>query len=145
MVIKDKSSTLISIFKRKGGEGEFTKIVDNHVYEKYNSLLSVLLKDNEIGLILCYLNSSNWVFLTNQRLFYKSNSTTNIIENNNIKKVSLALDIEFRSGVRDKKEFTRLSLEDEERKNHLLVLEKGEPFEGFYQVLHFLSTQTSSV
>ncbi len=101
------------------------------------------MQDDEIELILCYLNSSNWVFLTNKRLYYKKNSIIKVIDNNNIKKVCLALDIEFKDGVRDKKEFTRLLLQDEEGQNHLLVLEKGEPFEGFYQVLHFLSTQAA--
>ena len=143
MIIKDKSSTLRSIFKRKGAEGEYTKVIDNNSIEKYSSSLSVSLQDDEIGLILYHLNSSNWVFLTNKRLFYKKDSVTNIIDHNNIRKVSLALDIEFKAGIRDKKEFTRLLIEDEEGQNHLLNLEKGEPFEGFYQVLHFLSTQAT--
>ncbi|MCV6628693.1 MAG: hypothetical protein OIF50_02420 [Flavobacteriaceae bacterium] len=141
MIKKAKSSTLLSIFKRKGGEGEFTKIVNTKVYDKFSDMLSVTLRDDEKGLILCYLGFSKWTFLTNQRLFYKRDSIAGIIDNNNIKKVSLAIDDEFRFGVKDKKEFTRLLLKEKEGKNHLLLLESGEPFEGFYQVLHFISIQ----
>ena len=142
MITKDKSSTLISIFKRKGGEGKHTKIFNGEEHGKYDSLLSLPLLDHEKRLIICYLDSSNWVILTNKRLFYKKNNSVKAIDNENVKKVNLALEVEFRDGVKNKKEFTRLFLQDREGQNHLLVLEKGPPYEGFYQVLHFLSTST---
>ncbi len=138
---KDKSSIITSIFKRKGGEGKYTKILKDHNYEQYSELLLSYLERNEKGLIIYYLNSSNWFILTNQRLLINNEKSFNVIKNSNIKKVNLAMEEEFRDGIRDKKDFTRLLLTDHEDKNQLLKMEKGQSYEGFYQVLHFLSTQ----
>ncbi|MEM9077266.1 MAG: hypothetical protein AAGC43_09505 [Bacteroidota bacterium] len=143
MVKRDKSSVLKSIFRRNGEEGEYTKIIDDiDLSKEYIDKLSVPIKQNEIGVVLYYPGSANWVLLTNKRLLYQDNSVIKTINHSDIEKVSLALDIEYKTGVKNKNEFTRLLLMDKEEQIHLLTLEKGKPFQGFYQVLHFLSTRS---
>ncbi|WP_025744139.1 hypothetical protein [Aquimarina pacifica] len=142
---KDKSSILVSIFKRKGGEGQYTKILNDSIDKKYSDLLSSQLTNNEKGLLIYYLDSSHWFILTDLRVINNNDMYFNIIENINIKKVSLAIEEEFKDGVRNKKDFTRLLITDHENQNHLLELEKGSPYEGIYQVLHFLANQTARI
>lgn len=59
MELKYKSSILLSIFKRKGGEGVLTKIVN--INNKFNYLA---LDEGEQALILYDQNGENWLLLT---------------------------------------------------------------------------------
>ncbi|SKD09161.1 hypothetical protein SAMN05660461_5042 [Chitinophaga ginsengisegetis] len=136
MEAKDKSSILISIFRRKGSEGQFTKIIDENSKSQYDNLLSSLDHD-EKGLIVYYRDSVDWLLLTNRRVLASSNI---IILNSDIIEVSPALQEEFRDMVTNKNKFTRLLVKDKNNKTYILSLEMGYPYEGFFQVLHFIAS-----
>lgn len=142
MKSKDNSSILISIFKRKGGEGECTKILNDSNSENYKQLL-IELETNEKELILHYKNKLNWLLLTNKHIWFCKSGLKSKIMNEDIMNVSPALKEEFKDKIMSKNKFTRLNLTDKYLKNHILILEKGQPYEGVYQVLHFLATKNN--
>jgi hypothetical protein len=133
--MKDKSSILMSIFRRKGAEGQFTKIIGESNSPRYNGLLSSLEED-ERGLLIYYKNESDWLLLTNKKIITSSND---VIFNSDIIEVSPALQEEYRSLIINKKEFTKLYVKDRYNKSYILNFEMGNPYEGFYQLLHFIA------
>lgn len=135
MDVKDKSSILISIFMRKGGEGEFTKIINENNEFQFRQLFSSLKKE-EKGLIVYYKSQTEWLLLTNKRVL---TSFGNIIPHSDIIRVSPALEDEFSNTITDKNRFTKLRLEAKNNKTYILSLEMGKAYLGFYQILHFIS------
>ena len=67
MYSKDKSSVYLSIFKRKGAEGDYTKIINDENKNQYSDLISRLV-ENENPLIVYFKNILNWFLLTNNRI-----------------------------------------------------------------------------
>jgi hypothetical protein len=65
--------------------------------------------------------------------------TLNIILNSNLKKVGIAIQEEFRNRIADKNKFTNLLLTDKNDTNYLVKIEERKPFQGIYQVLHFIT------
>ncbi|QJB30707.1 hypothetical protein HF329_05095 [Chitinophaga oryzae] len=133
---KDKSSILLSIFRRKGSEGQLTKIIYENNKSQYNDLLSSL-EQGEKELIVYYKDALDWVLLTNRRVLTSSNI---ILLNSDIIDVSPALQEEFGNMITDKNRFTRLRVKDKNNRAYILSLEMGHAYEGFYQVLHFISS-----
>lgn len=134
-----KPSILVSLFKRKGGEGQYTRIVsENNLPE------SLVLSDfgsDEIGLIICYKNDSDWFLLSNKRIRSNHEGDTTDLNIQDLREVTLAMQEEFKDGIRNKNDFSRLRITDKNGNSNLLYLEKGQPYEGLYQVLHFLASK----
>ena len=137
---KDNSSVIVSTFKRKGGEGDYTKIIDTNNQGMYLQYFPDL-KENEHALIFYFKGESNWLLLTNKRILTNHNGEQYVISNQDIFGVTPAMQEEFKDGVRNKTDFTRLILKDSSNKSYLLHVEKGQPYEGLYQALHFLATK----
>ncbi|MGB3465157.1 MAG: hypothetical protein WBA74_07805 [Cyclobacteriaceae bacterium] len=134
-----KPSILVSLFKRKGGEGQYTKIVsENNLPE---SLVLSGFDSDEIGLIICYKNDSDWFLLSNKRIRSRHEGDTADLNIQDLKEVTLAMQEEFKDGIRNKNDFSRLRITDKNGSSNLLYLEKGQPYEGLYQVLHFLASK----
>lgn len=136
---KIKSSTLLSLFRRKGGEGAFTKIVTNDNSGLFVNQLR-LLKENEIALVCYKQDEFNWVLITNTRILKSSSDVELSIQYNEIKKVYPDLENEFKDNKKNKISFTYLIIEDGKNKYSIKV-EKGEPFQGMYQMLHFIASK----
>lgn len=134
-----KPSILVSLFKRKGGEGQYTKVVSE------NSLPESLVLSNfgsdEIGLIIYYKSDSDWFLLSNKRIRSSHEGDTASLNIQDLKEVTLAMQEEFKDGIRNKNDFSRLRIKDKSGGSNLLYLEKGQPYEGLYQVLHFLASK----
>jgi hypothetical protein len=135
MYNKEKANILLSIFRRKGGEGTYTKILS----ERYNFINEDLLISGEKQLIGYYKDELNWFLLTDARILTKNEMTLNIILNSNLKKVGIAIQEEFRNRIADKNKFTNLLLTDKNDTNYLVKIEERKPFQGIYQVLHFIT------
>lgn len=133
-----KSSVLLSIFKRKGGEGILTKIIDDNNSSLYKKELDHLL-DEENGLIIYKKDDQNWFLLTDQRIIYVSNAIVSFIPNTDLKSVRPSFVEEQKNVLIDKRGLTMLTLEDAKGKKNIINLEEGVPFNGIYQVLHFIS------
>lgn len=138
MNLKDRSSILLSLFKRKGGEGIYTRIVDDHNKHNYESVIS-LCKDSERALIIYYQNDTNWVLITNCRILMNNKGGIAFILNSDLTEVHPALHEEYKAGIMDKKSFTKLKLKDKYSKEYIVEIENGLPYQGVYQLLHFIA------
>jgi hypothetical protein len=137
---RKESSILLSIFKRRGAEGQYTKIINEHNIHNYNHILTFLLPGEE-GLIMTYLDELNWTLLTNLRVEVNKNGKRSEIENISIDKVLPALEDEYKEGVMDKGFFSRLKIKDSHGKNYIIALESGLPYQGIFQVLHHIAAK----
>lgn len=138
-MIKDKSSIYLSIFKRKGGEGIKTKIINRGNENQFNTLFSNL-SDQEKPLIIFFENISKWILLTNNRIIINKQDNFSFIKIDEIIEVRPALEEELKDGIFIKNNFTRLKMKLKNNDNVVIDLEKGLPYEGFYQVLHFIKS-----
>lgn len=142
MQAKEKSSILLSIFRRKGAEGLMTKIIDDNNKAQYKPLFDSL-NGNEKPLIIYYESELNWFILTSSRIIMKMNGYTSNILNTDLIEVRPAIQEEFKDKIINKNNFTRLYLKDTNLKDYILKMEMGEPYEGLYQVLHFIASNNN--
>lgn len=140
---KNKSSILLSIFKRKGGEGLLTKVVTDENKVNYSNQL-VLLEEDENALLVYKEDALNWLLLTNKRIIEERAGLKLAIYFSELKDVNIALKEEFNDRVINQEDFTRLLLKDEKENSFLVKVEKGKPFQGLYQVLHHISSNNKS-
>ena len=138
-----KSSILISIFKRKGDEGQYTKIVQGNT--KLNNIIPLSLGIDEIGLLLYYKSEDEWFLLSNKKIRSNYRGKTLELDVEDLQAVNIAMQEEFSNGIRDKKHFNKLRITDKRNNSSILHLEKGLPYEGIYQVLHFLASKYSNL
>ena len=88
---KDYSSIIVSIFKRKGAEGKYTKIVDSNNQNRNLNSMSIL-GENENALIFYFKDDNNWLLLSNKRvLSNKSGSQCSILNENIIEVIPAIL------------------------------------------------------
>jgi hypothetical protein len=139
----DKSSIYISIFKRKGGEGLNTKIVNETNKKDYSSFFSKLV-ENERPLLIYFVNKLNWFLLTNSRILMSNEGLSSSLYLADINEVHPALQEEMKDRITDKQKFTRLKIKTSNNEYFICKLEQGPPFEGVYQVLHFIASNNSS-
>ncbi|WP_288448293.1 hypothetical protein [uncultured Chryseobacterium sp.] len=140
---KDKSLVYLSIFKRKGGEGIKTKIINTDNENQFKILFSYL-SDQEKPLIILFENISNWTLLTNKKILINKQDKFSDIKINEIIEVRPALEEELKDGISNKNDFTRLKIKLKNQDYIIIDLEKGKPFEGLYQVLHFIKNDNVS-
>ncbi|WP_413511106.1 hypothetical protein [Myroides odoratus] len=134
---KYKSSILVSIFRRKGGEGRLTQILDHT--KILVSSLTRLLEDKEEILYVFKDLELNEVVVTDRRLLVKKSEGILTIEFSAITRVSIALKEEFKDRIMNKEEFTRLEIEVISGVSYIISVEKGKPFQGLYQVLDYIA------
>jgi hypothetical protein len=137
MQAKNQSSVILSIFKRKGGEGKFTKVVDELNNPRYLKISAYLPVDDDL-LIVYFKNDWDWCALTNETIIFNRDNVISVVLYSNIKEVKFALKEEYILGVTKKEQFTLLKLVDAQRE-YIIHIEEGPPFSGIYQVLHFLA------
>lgn len=141
---KDKLSILLSIFNRKGGEGELTKIISEDNKQNFlNQISTLAVKEQPF---LCFKQDEiNWLLLTNIRIIQEREGVRLVIPYSELIEVSLAMQDEFNDRVVNKKDFTRLVLKDSSDKKYIIRTEKGEPFQGIYQILHHIVTRNKVI
>jgi hypothetical protein len=138
MSAKNRSSVLISIFKRKGGEGQYTKMLNDTNRSNYLGPMSNLTED-ESGLVICHEDDLNWFMTSNKRIFNMRNGELSIVSHPEVADVSLALEEEFKEKIKSKNHFTRLLMITTNGEKHILKIEMGLPYAGVYQMLHFIA------
>ncbi|MET3879103.1 hypothetical protein [Chitinophaga sp. OAE865] len=132
---KYEPSILLSIFRRKGGEGSMTKIISDENKTDFIHQLTFLQTDEQP--LLCFKqDESNWLLITGDRIIEEKNGVTLFIHYSELVKVNIALHEEYKDGIKSVKDFTRLVLIDIHDRNHIVKLEKGEHYKGIFQLLH---------
>jgi hypothetical protein len=135
-----KTSILLSIFKRKGGEGPMTRIVTEQNKPQY-AYQFALLDENE-GLLICFKEDDmNWIALTDGRLLGEQKGMRLSIPYSELSSVDLALMSEFKNNVKSKLDFTRLNLVTLQGNTYSITVEQGLSFRGIFQVLHHLASK----
>lgn len=134
-----KSSIYISIFKRKGGEGLKTKIINDSNKNQYESLF-LRLENSENPLIVYFENMQNWFLLTDTRILFSNEGISSIFNNADIIEVQPAMQEEFKNKIMDKEKFTRLKVRTKNNECFICKIEQGLPYKGLYQTLHFIMT-----
>lgn len=133
----DKSSIITAIFKRKGGESEFTKIINEENKSRYIDVFQYLNAD-ENPLIVFFKTDFRWILLTNKRILNRQENINFEIYYEDLQEINLAMLDEFKKAIKDKTKFTMIKIKDKTNREYILNVEEGKPFQGFYQVLHFL-------
>jgi hypothetical protein len=140
---KIKSSTLISIFKRKGGEGLLTKIVTHKNRINYLNQLE-LLEENENLLLSFKEDELSYLLLTDKRVLIERVGVKLSIYFPELMDVNIAIQEEFKDNILNKEDFTRLILKDNKGNSYLVKIEKGQSFQGLYQILHHISSNNKN-
>ncbi|SFE91604.1 hypothetical protein SAMN05518672_11240 [Chitinophaga sp. CF118] len=136
MAKETSAGILVARFKRKGAEGEFTKIITEQNEADYVEQLSDL-EENEKGLIIYKRSNNDWVLLTSKRVISFQNDNRFAIAHADIIDVNVAFKEEHEN-LGSSSLFTRLALTDKEGKRHVIQLEPGRAFNGFSQALYFI-------
>ncbi len=140
---KNRSSILISIFNRKGGEGVMTKIVRDSNKPDFQNQISLL--DKEEQPLLCFKKDElNWLLITSSRIIGDEEGVKFIIPYSQLIEVKLAMEQEFKNRTMNKGNFTRLALKDNSDRTYLIKLEKGPPYQGIYQILHYIVSNNNN-
>lgn len=139
---KNKSSILLSIFLRKGGEGILTKIITDENKIDYPNQI-VLLRIGEVPLLCFKEDAKNWLMLTNERIIEEQESSQFSLPFSELTEVHLAVQEELKDRVINKHDFTRIALKDRKENKYIIKVEKGNPFRGIYQVLHYVASNGS--
>jgi hypothetical protein len=135
----DKSNIYLSIFKRKGGEGVNTKINEktDFFFEEKNFL------EGEKILLSSKMNVEDEIILfTNKRvIILNKNSIISELDFVNIIDVKPAIQEEYNEGIRNTIDFTKIKIFMKDESISILKIESGEPYNGVFQMLHYISTQ----
>jgi hypothetical protein len=137
--IRNKSSVLLSIFRRKGGEGALTKIIDDNNKTEFINQIA-LLEGEEIPLICFKQDELNWLLISNRRISGKKEGLKLSILFTELVEVNIAMHEEFKDRITNKENFTRLALKDRSGRKYIIKCEKGEPYRGVYQVLYYIAS-----
>ena len=116
------SSIIVSVFKRKGGEGEFTKVVTSN--SDY-SVINAHLHTDEKGLIIDYRNDLDFTLLTNKRIIAVRQNGVTIVSYAHLEKVVFPMVAEYNEGVKNKFDYTKIQLIDADNKEYIIAVEKG--------------------
>jgi hypothetical protein len=143
MKTEDKSSIYLSIFKRKGEEGTNTKVITKTNRGQFANLL-YKLDNGEIALLVYYQDALNWFLLTNNRVLMLNEGLSTTLNIFDIVEVHPALEEELKDRVFSKGNFTRLRIKTKDGESVIGKIEKGRPYEGIYQVLHFIMSSNVS-
>ncbi len=125
---------ILKKFGSSKSEGLYTKIVTDENRHDYKELLHYLETD-EIPLIVCRFDLSNWTLLTTKRVLSMNSENLRMMNLAELVYSNLDMPGERASGSERLADFTKIILRDVNNKTFTLTIEKGYPFGGFLQVL----------
>lgn len=129
------SNIILSVFKRKGGEGGKTKIITNENIDQYKYLYEKKLIENETGLIIYYYSNDNWILYSNKRIIVLKSRDFFSIYYSEI--APLGSEKLINAKQQDGKyPLVIYHLKDKNGKNYVIDIESGEPFNGIIQILY---------
>ena len=129
------SSVLKALFKRKGGEGQYTRVVTTP--SAFDGLNIADFRAGEEALIRYYKSELLWCLLSNRRLRANNHGEPINLGLDEIAAVGIDIKAEYLTGSKNKKDFSLLSVVDIKHANHTLAFESGPPFYGIYNALGF--------
>ncbi|SHL98345.1 hypothetical protein [Mucilaginibacter sp. OK098] len=125
------------VLKKFGGsesQGVYTKIITDENKHEYEELQH-FLEGDEIPLIVCRFNASDWTMLTTKRILSMNSEGLRIMNLAELVYSNIDMPGEVAHGAKGWADFSKIILRDVNNKTFTLTIEKGYPFGGFLQVL----------
>lgn len=127
-------SVLLSVFKRKGGEGVFTRIITPENLNNFIEPLSLIGKDERP--LICYKKDKmEWLLLTDTRILQQNENLQIILPYSEIEHVRIALKEHADEHRKNHELFSLIEVKNVKGEKFIIRTEPGEPFRGIYQVL----------
>lgn len=135
-----KKEILTSIFRRKGGEGVKTKLIEHtNLVDKIN----YTTEENENAILIYFLNNKDWILFTDMKMIFNNNQMEKFNYSELID-VKPALTEELKFGVNNPDNFTKILLKFNDNSSFIIDVEKGAPYKGIYQMLHYIASQNNT-
>ncbi|MBB4807953.1 hypothetical protein HNP38_003293 [Chryseobacterium defluvii] len=132
-----RKTILTSIFKRKGGEGANTKLIKEHF--NLFSKINYNIYENESPILLYFVYNELWILFTDARIVINENNQQINVCYDELIDVKPALAEEIKMGNKAS-DFTKLLLNLNNKSSIVIDVEKGSPYKGIYQMLHYISS-----
>ncbi|MCQ9635585.1 hypothetical protein MP477_11505 [Chryseobacterium sp. WG23] len=136
-----KKTILESLFNRKGGEGIKTRLIKNNTSLLTN--INYKIKENETPILIYFIDDESWMLFTDVKIAFNKKNQLLELEYNNLTHVKPALSEEIKNGVTKADNFTRLLLTFNNKSSLIIDVEKGPPYKGIYQMLHYITTMNN--
>lgn len=135
---QDKSNILLALFKRKGGEGHSTQVIDTSLYNPID-LIFEIIDPSEKPLIKGQNQSGHDYLFTNQRIVIRTDQQKVVVPYAKITGVNSALKENERLGIRAKRQLKIMELEMASQGKILIEVEPGEPYFGLLNMLKYIA------
>lgn len=129
-----KKERIEKIFTNKGGEGVYTKIFENLLPSQKDGFVMLIADKSELPLIGFYKNDTNWLLLTNQKIYYRCEAVSECILLNDL----VSVDVDFTRMQQigaNMNSFNELEIENKSGEKVILRIESGLPLSGLWNVL----------
>lgn len=132
-------SVILAVFKRKGGEGEFTKIITEENRNNFDEQLSLIEKGERP--LICYKQGEfDWLLLTDKKIMYKEGDVRVIIPHSAIVHVGMAIEEERKANTKNSALFTMLELYTVSGEKFILKTEVGKSYLAMLYAIRFAGT-----
>jgi hypothetical protein len=147
MTLTDPESlkdTWVSIFRRKGADGAYTRLFDNLDPSQRSALLSELkLRKSELPVIGSVQDSDNWLVLTTERLVWSIGGRRREVDAKVIRDARADFKKLQRRG-HSKLEMRELQVVTMGKGEYTIELEPGAPLSGTWNILKNLGARNRS-
>jgi len=141
---KSLKDTWVSIFRRKGGDGAYTRLFDNLDQPRRSVLLAKLkLHRSELPVIGSIQDSGNWLVLTTERLVWSIGGERRELAADVIRDATADLK-QLQRSERSKLEMRQLQVATIRDGEYSIELEAGAPLSGIWNVLKNLGARNRS-
>lgn len=140
-----KADRLFRQFERSGGGGRFSRLFEEHTLEAQQSMRDAAsLGAGEVPLIACFLNATEWVLLTSERLISNSKRGFETLDWGQITDATVDEMVIAEGGAEAKRELDQLEVVVADGRRVPIDLEPGYPFSAFWNVLKLVARSNRS-
>ena len=130
----------VSIYRRKGGDGTYTRLFDNLNLTQKSTLFAVLtLRESELPVIGSVKDSDNWLVLTTERLVWSIGGKRRELAANTVRDATA--DLKQLQHHASKLEMRKLDVVTIDGIEYSIELESGAPLSGVWNILKNLGVR----
>jgi hypothetical protein len=136
------SNIILSIFERKGGNGQYT-LPFEHLDAEAQSIVmdQAILTAEEVPVLVSFKSPDEWLMLTTQRLIQIASGEKIGLNFNEIASVTVDPDSPDLSMRRQKQYWNRLKIGTFNEVYYTVEVESGMPFWGLWNALKYIATR----
>jgi hypothetical protein len=133
---QDRKEVWSLIFKRKGGDGVYTRLFDEIDSARRAKLLSLArLPDDEIPVVASFADTNSWLLLTTERLIWSSTGARQELALTIVREVRPDFEALRRSKI-PKTDMKDLQIRTFQNEELIIELEPGAPLFGVWNILN---------